>query len=37
MSWVIWIAVGTVLALTDKRLLLLGAIVFGVGLGLKWW
>jgi len=33
----IWIAVAVVLALIDKRLLLLGAIIFGVGLGLKWW
>ena len=37
MSWVIWIAVAVVLALIDKRLLLIGAIIFGIGLGLKWW
>ena len=33
----IWIVVSVVLALIDKRLLLLGAIIFGIGLGLKWW
>jgi hypothetical protein len=37
MSWVIWIAVAVVLTLIDKRLLLIGAIIFGIGLGLKWW
>jgi hypothetical protein len=37
MSWLIWIIIGAVLAVIDKRLLLLGAIIFGIGLGLKWW
>lgn len=37
MAWVIWLAIGAVLSLIDKRLLLLGAVVFGVGLGLGWW
>ncbi len=37
MSWGIWIAIGIVLAFIDKRLLLLGAIIFGIGLGLGWW
>lgn len=37
MNWLIWIVVAVVLALIDKRLLLLGAIIFGIGLGLKWW
>ena len=37
MSWVIWIAIAIILALIDKRLLLIGAIIFGLGLGLKWW
>ena len=37
MSWVIWIAIAIILALIDKRLLLIGAIIFGIGLGLKWW
>lgn len=37
MAWGIWIVVGIVLALVDKRLLLPAAIIFGLGLGLKWW
>lgn len=37
MVWGIWIAIAVVLALADKRLLLLGAIIFGLGLDLKWW
>lgn len=31
MAWSIWIAVAIVLSFIDKRLLLLGAIVFGIG------
>ena len=37
MTWGIWIVIAIVLALVDKRLLLLAAIIFGVGLGLNWW
>ena len=37
MNWLVWIVVAIVLSLIDKRLLLLGAIIFGIGLGLKWW
>lgn len=37
MSWIIWIVIGTVLALINKRLLVVAAIVFGIGLALKWW
>ena len=37
MAWAIWLVVGVVLALTNKHLLLWGAIIFGVGLGLGWW
>lgn len=37
MSWGVWIVVAIVLSLVDKRLVLLGAIIFGIGLGLNWW
>ena len=37
MVWAIWLVVGVVLSLIDKRLLLVGAVVFGIGLGLGWW
>lgn len=37
MAWAIWLVVGVVLSLIDKRLLLVGAVVFGIGLGLGWW
>ena len=37
MAWGIWIVVAIVLSLVDKRLLLLGAIIFSIGLGLNWW
>lgn len=37
MVWGIWIVVAVVLSLIDKRLLLIGAIIFGIGLGLNWW
>lgn len=37
MAWGIWIVIAVVLSFIDKRLLLLGAIIFGIGLGLKWW
>lgn len=36
-SWIVWTIVGVVLSVIDKRLLLLGAIVFGIGLAFKWW
>lgn len=35
--WLVWLAIGTVLLLIDKRLALLGAAIFGIGLGLGWW
>jgi len=37
MAWGIWIVIAIALSFIDKRLLLLGAIIFGIGLGLKWW
>lgn len=37
MVWGIWIVVAVVPSLIDKRLLLIGAIIFGIGLGLNWW
>ena len=37
MAWAIWIVVWTALTLVDKRLGLVGAIIFGIGLGLGWW
>lgn len=37
MAWGVWIVVAIVLSFIDKRLLLLGAIIFGIGLALKWW
>ena len=37
MAWAIWLVVGVVLSLIDKRLLLVGAVVFGIWLGLGWW
>ena len=37
MSWCVWIAIAVVISFIDKRLLVIAAIVFGIGLGLKWW
>ncbi len=36
-SWLAWLGIGAVLFLIDKRLALLGATIFGIGLGLGWW
>lgn len=37
MSWGIWLVIAVVLSFINKRLLLLAAIIFGIGLGLNWW
>jgi hypothetical protein len=37
MVWGIWAVIAVILTIIDKRLLLPAAIIFGIGLGLKWW
>jgi hypothetical protein len=37
MVWGIWAVIAVILTIIDKRLLLPAAIIFGIGIGLKWW
>lgn len=36
-SWAIWFLVSLFLGLLGPGALLIGAIIFGIGLGLGWW